>query len=226
MKINNLKIKAKAYYSHTKGVISAIIYSALYMAFLQIYLKNKDDNRFLSGIAFCGAIVTGFFLLRAIKRLLQKKYKDFFGKIDKEIDKLKNLLKKMRKNIASKFGLKRLRMFLKGKDKMEFVFGEIRRKNKQEKDKKKRQKLPKWADLNNNRERVRYIYTVFLMRQNKFGYRVEPAMTPTDLSKLYAENDDQRRLFECYNEIRYEDVNVPVSGSVVKELLPTIKSVK
>jgi len=216
------KAKIKAYYKHTQGVMSTIIYFIIYYGFLQIYIDNQF-NTYEKGIAFIGMIISAFFCLRGVKRLLQKKYKEAFKKFDDSVEKLKDLLKRLAKKLASKLGLRRNRVFIKGKDKVEFVFGELKRKNAKEKEKKKRQKLPKWADLTTNRERVRYIYAAFLSRRKRYGYSIDSAMTPTDISKVYAENDLQRRLFECYNEVRYDDDIVPVSGSVVKELLPIIK---
>lgn len=226
MKKTHFRIKLKAYYNHTQGVLSTLLYAVIYGAFLNIYMKYKDNDNFPKGFVFAGILISGFMLLRGIKKLLQKKYKEFFRKIDEKVNRLKNLLNKMARKITSKLGLKRLRVFLKGKDKYEFVFTEIRKKNKQEKEKRRKQRLPKWAELTNNKQRVRYIYMVFLMRQSKHGYKIEPAMTPTDIAKVYAKTEGQQRLFECYNEIRYEDENKPVAGSIIKELLPIIKKEK
>lgn len=214
--------RLKEYYLHTKGIISLIVYTAFYSAFLKIYTDNPND-RFLKGMAFAGMIVSGIMMLRALKRMLQKKYKKFLRKFDENIEKFKKFLARITKKALKSLGFRNKGTFLKGKDKIEFIYNDLKKDKAQVKEKKKKQKLPKWDDLKTNRERVRYIYTVFLMRRRKSGSKIEAAKTPYDLSETYAENDEQKKLFEYYCEIRYDENSKPVPGNVIKELLPIIQ---
>ncbi|HBR32058.1 MAG TPA: hypothetical protein DD733_08235, partial [Clostridiales bacterium] len=92
-------------------------------------------------------------------------------KLSQKTKKLKAFFKQFGKRFTNRFGIKKLRYLLLGNDKIEFMLGEIRRNRKREKEKQKRLKLPKWEELKNNRARVRYIYTVFLLRLCKGNYR-------------------------------------------------------
>ncbi|MDD4164598.1 MAG: hypothetical protein PHD46_05140 [Eubacteriales bacterium] len=210
-------------YNQTKGVISAVLYAALLGAFLQIFEKSRYTDSTLNGFAFAGIIVTGFLFIRAIIRLLKKKYKKFFKKLSQKTKKLKAFFKQFGKRFTNRFGIKKLRYLLLGNDKIEFMLGEIRRNRKREKEKQKRLKLPKWEELKNNRARVRYIYTVFLLRLCKGNYRIDPAKTPAEIAKVHAQNDMQRRLFAYYSKVRYEDESLPVKNEVVTELLSNVK---
>jgi hypothetical protein len=64
---------------------------------------------------------------------------------------------------------------------------------------------------------------VFLKKCIKHGFRFDRAMTPADIAGKVAETPSQRRIFECYNGVRYSDERTQVSDGVVKELLNTIK---
>ncbi len=199
-----------------------------FFACLQLLLKN-GGKAIIAGFSFTGMILSGILLYLCVKKL----YKRFIsGKLFKAFsDRLKRLfdyLRRVVKSMSEKLGTRRKRVFIKGKDKREFVLAELIRQSREERKRKRKKapRLPKWSELETNRQRVRYIYAVFLLRQSKRGVSINPAMTPSDIAEGLAEEADKSGLFEHYNEVRYTDEKVPVSGKVVKELLLIIKKDK
>lgn len=207
----------KKFIKNKKKELSVIILFEAIFGFLQVILSNRD-NRVLSDLAFLGIVFTTCLFFITLVKLLKKRLKDTLANtIKKGFSKFFKYLKHSAKKVAKKLGLQYDGSLIKGKDKIEFAFKEIRKTNQNEKKKKK--KLPKWSELSNNKERVRYIYTAFLNRMRKSGYVVNPTKTPLNISNQYAKNKEHRRIFECYTDIRYKDEQEVVSDDIIKELL-------
>ena len=70
-------------------------------------------------------------------------------------------------------------------------------------------KLPKWKNLTDNHQRVRYIFTKHINFRIKKGYRYNKTLTPSetekDLQKMLKEDEDVSLLFDSYRLARYEN---------------------
>ena len=70
-------------------------------------------------------------------------------------------------------------------------------------------KLPKWKNLTDNHQRVRYIFTKHINFRIKKGYRYNKTLTPSetekDLQKMLKEDEDISLLFDSYRLARYEN---------------------
>lgn len=63
---------------------------------------------------------------------------------------------------------------------------------------------PRWRDLQNNKERIRYLYRHWLLRKAAAGYQVDGALTPREIGdKFKAAGDDRTSLVELYELARY-----------------------
>lgn len=73
----------------------------------------------------------------------------------------------------------------------------------------KRVKPPKWKDLTDNAQRVRFIFTKQMNFRIKKGYRFKKNMTPSqiekDLKPFLKEDEDLGLLFDSYRLARYEN---------------------
>lgn len=197
-------------------------YFVLFFVLLQFMFDYKSDTLIRSFMfILMAADVILFF--RALRKLRRRRKKGFFEKLVKRIRDFIRYVRTAAKKTAAKLGFRRNLVYIKGRDKIEFAFGEIRRNRAQE-EKKRRPALPKWKDLQNNRERVRFIYIMFVRKCIKRGFRFDSAMTPSDIAQRVAETLGQRRIFECYNGARYSDERAGVPDSVVRELLQEIKN--
>ena len=70
-------------------------------------------------------------------------------------------------------------------------------------------KMPKWKDLTDNRQKVRFIFTKHVNHRIKKGYRFNKSYTPSelekDMQKLLKKDEDISLLFDCYRTARYQD---------------------
>lgn len=192
-------------------------YFVFFFVLLQVVIDNKDD-RFITSLMFCLMLADVVLFFRALKRYLRKRHKELYNRLSSGVGAVTRFFRSFTKKIAVKLGLRRNLVYIKGRDKIEFAFGE-HKKAKGREEKKHKPVFPKWKDLKDNRERVRFIYIVFIKKCIKRGFHFDRAMTPADISKKIAETPAQQRVFACYNDVRYSDERIQVSDSVVKELL-------
>lgn len=70
-------------------------------------------------------------------------------------------------------------------------------------------KLPKWKNLTDNHQRIRFIFIKHINHRIKKGYLYNKAYTPSetekDLQKLLKEDEDLSLLFDSYRLARYEN---------------------
>ncbi len=74
-------------------------------------------------------------------------------------------------------------------------------------------KEPKWEDLNNNKDRIRYVYRHWLLKKIASGYTFKSNLTPKEtaqeLSQWKGREEDQSELISVYQKARYshEDIS-------------------
>lgn len=70
-------------------------------------------------------------------------------------------------------------------------------------------KMPKWKNLTDNNQRVRFIFTKHMNYRIKKGYRFKKTLTPVEiekeLQKVLKEDEDISLLFDSYSIARYEN---------------------
>jgi rRNA processing protein Gar1 len=159
-----------------------------------------------AGFAGCAAVCIRMFIdfLKEIgfgKKVFGPLRK-FFAKIYKEIsDKLKYLAGKDEDKI-----------FIGGKkDQFQIKF-ELFKPSKDHSEKKAKTKLPKYSSLKTEKEKIRYIYTVFLKKKVERGYKLNTSRTPEEIGEDFAGNEKIRALFDAYPIARYADENEPIGA--------------
>ncbi|NCB09779.1 MAG: hypothetical protein EOM73_16670 [Bacteroidia bacterium] len=128
------------------------------------------------------------------------------------------LLKRIFGKVAKKFGLRREKVLFQGTDSVEYFYGESFF-NKGEK--KKKYKMPKWNDLEDNRVRTRFIYIKFLMKHIKKGWNFKAHKTPFGIAAEIADNPEKREIFDCYNLARYAQDCSMITDEVIVRILNT-----
>ena len=89
---------------------------------------------------------------------------------------------------------------LGGRDERTFVFDDT---EKVKKTKKKLKNELKWVDQTDNAARVRFIFIDYMIRRIKHGYFMKRSMTPAEIGREVALEDDEKALFEVYDKARY-----------------------
>lgn len=172
-------------------------------------LSGDVTVRFFSAIGFtaCAMVFLKMFFefLREIR----------FGK--KVFSPLRKLFARFYKKIADKFlGKDEDKIYLESKrDEFKIKFETFRASPKAS-GKKAVPRLPKYSTLKTDKEKVRYIYTVFLRKKAERGYNVKPALTPEEISADFAGNEKAQVLFEAYPAARYGAENEPCDVDVKK----------
>ena len=89
---------------------------------------------------------------------------------------------------------------LGGRDEKTFVFDDT---EKVKKPKKKLKNELKWVDQTDNAARVRFIFIDYMIRRIKKGYFMKRCMTPAEICREVALEDDEKNLFAIYDKARY-----------------------
>ena len=89
---------------------------------------------------------------------------------------------------------------LGGRDERTFVFDDT---EKVKKTKKKLKNELKWVEQTDNAARVRFIFIDYMIRHIRHGYFMKRSMTPAEISREIALEDDEKALFAVYDKARY-----------------------
>jgi sugar phosphate permease len=78
----------------------------------------------------------------------------------------------------------------------------------------------KWVEQTDNAARVRFIFIDYMIRQIRGGYFMKRCMTPAEIGREVALEDDEKALFAAYNKARYAGQmgREELSDSLVGEL--------
>ena len=89
---------------------------------------------------------------------------------------------------------------LGGRDERTFVFDDS---EKVKKPKKKLKNELKWVEQTDNAARVRFIFIDYMIRQIRGGYFMKRSMTPAEIGREVAMEEDEKALFAAYDKARY-----------------------
>ncbi len=89
---------------------------------------------------------------------------------------------------------------LGGRDEKSFVFDDS---EKVKKPKKKLKNELKWVEQTDNAARVRFIFIDYMIRRIRGGYFMKRCMTPAEIGREIALEDDEKALFAAYDKARY-----------------------
>ncbi len=204
-------LKESRGFSPARVVLTLLyVFSVFYGAIL---FPLSIGNYFVQAIAlimFGGGL---WLALKSLKKMFDRRMREkisrIAGKISKRISKF---FSKWLGIIAKKLGIERKRV--RGEDERDFIFhkreGSRRRRNKM--------KNPHpWNDAD-NATRVRYIFTEFMFRKIREGYRIAPKYTPAKMERDLAEEDLEHTLFATYTDARYSGGKCQISDEIVEEL--------
>ena len=106
---------------------------------------------------------------------------------------------------------------LGGRDERTFVFDDS---EKVKKPKKKLKNELKWVDQTDNAARVRFIFIDYMIRRIKGGYFMKRSMTPSEIGREVALEEDEKALFAVYDKARYAGkLGIPeITDAMVGEL--------
>ncbi len=84
--------------------------------------------------------------------------------------------------------------------------------------------LGKWRDISENADKIRFIYTKYIIRRVKKGYKHSPSLTPCEVRDELEVEPEQSdfELFDMYNGARYSGGSVNISDEQVMLALSAV----
>ena len=182
--------------------------------------------RYVQQLTYIISGVLGVIAVMSLRRLIPRTLRRaIFDKFLYAVRKAASGFAGISKRLLSIFGIKFDR-YKKRKDEKSFIFGEddgdVRRKRHSIKSK------TKWRDMNENSEKIRFLYIRYIVNLIKGGYKFDKALTPnevrTDLS--LAEDQDENQLFDLYNGARYSGGSIFITDEQVENAILVVNGKK
>ncbi|GEM_PF-1849564 len=207
-------------FSWARGALS-LTYVSLFEWVLSRFigsLKNHFTQMWCI-IAFLVIIPLG---IRSFKRLLDEKQMNaVFKYLHKVSLKVNEKLDKLAKKVMKWLGIDKILRY--GKDERSFIFFE---RNRGQGKKHKLVNPMFWEEQQSNAEKVRYIFTDYMIDKIREGYRMRQSETPKDIENKLAGSDEEHLLFDTYTIARYSGGREEISDATVDaldELVPDKK---
>jgi hypothetical protein len=178
--------------------------------------KQSETIRYIQQGTYVFAAILAVIAILSLRKLLPKTLRRAV------LDKFLYAMKKMASNISgiskkilSFLGFKFDR-FKRGRDEKSFIFGE----DDEETRKKKRHSVKassKWKDMEDNAEKIRFLYIKYIVKVIKGGYKFRTALTPNEVKDDLDFDDGQpdKELFDLYYGARYSGGSVYITDEQV-----------
>lgn len=198
----------------TSVYVFLIVYCAPRFAFTVGQYKEQM-------LSFCGTVIGALLLWRSLKKMFDEKTRDKISAVVHKVwGKISEKLSIFGKKVLKALGLDNVRA--KGQDEKDFVFRE--RHGRRRTGAKLRNPMH-WSELEDNAQRVRFIFIEFMLRAFRSGYRLKPSATPDDIGRDLAAEEEEKLLFETYRLARYSGGREPIDDRTV-EILEELKDKK
>lgn len=182
--------------------------------------------RYVQQATYIITVVLAVIAFFSLKKLIPKSLRRaIFDKFLYAMRKAASGFAKISKKLFSFFGIKFDR-YKKRKDEKSFIFGEddddVKRKRHSIKS------SSKWRDMQENSERIRFLYIKYIVKIIKGGYKLDASLTPNEVRTDLEINEEQEEneLFDLYNGARYSGGSVFISDSQVEAMMAVVNSKK
>lgn len=186
----------------------------------------REWVRYIQQATYITTVVLAVIALLALKKLIPKSLRRaIFDKFLYALRKVASGIAKISKKLFSFFGI-RFDRYKKRKDERSFIFGE-----EDEESKRKRHSIKstsKWRDMQENSERIRFLYIKYIVKIIKGGYKYDNALTPNEVREdlEITEEHDENELFDLYNGARYSGGSVFISDEQVESVMAVVNAKK
>lgn len=173
----------------------ALWFAAALSSTVVFWLSREPSSNFIIFLLSLSVAFNGGMLYWLLRRLWQTKWRRIAAiGVQKLIEGLTGLLFRIRE----RFGLGARRRFeLGGKTTVSFEMPLFEKKEV------KKEKPRKWKQLQNGKERVRYLYRQMLTEKIRHGFLAYCDETPLELQQKEEHEPPENELFLLYNQTRY-----------------------
>ncbi len=186
----------------------------------------KEHLNTLRGAILVVAVLSVFFCIRCFLRMLtlsmrRKLAKSMLALLQRMTAPLVRLAEKLLATIG--IDLRRSNR-LGGRDERSIVMDT----DKPKKVKKRLKNELKWAEQQDNAARVRFLFIDYMIMRIRQGYFLRRTMTPAEISRDIALEDDERELFAAYQKARYAGrlADGEISGEAVGRMRAVTERIK
>ncbi len=207
------------------AVLIAMVVVSVWIAQVQNEWVKEHLNT-LRGAILVVAVLSVFFCIRCFLRMLtlsmrRKLAKSMLALLQRMTAPLVRLAEKLLATIG--IDLRRSNR-LGGRDERSIVMDT----DKPKKVKKRLKNELKWAEQQDNAARVRFLFIDYMIMRIRQGYFLRRTMTPAEISRDIALEDDERELFAAYQKARYAGrlADGEISGEAVGRMRAVTERIK
>lgn len=172
---------------------------------------ERPEDRLSISLMILGMMVLAAGALVFFRMLWRKKWKNATAeRLQRVFERLQRIVERVSTRLG--FYKHEKKSVLEGKTKIIFE----KSIPKESKKVKNEAKPPKWSKLQNNRDRVRYLYRGMASDKIRRGERIYRYETPNELLLKQEKGSDEERLIEVYVSCRYDERKIPDSKTVAE----------
>ncbi len=215
-------------------VAYTVAYACAALAMLEISLwlngpaRESESFRYLQQLTYITTVILAIITANSIKKLIPKTLRR--AVLDKFLYAMRKVatgISKVSRRILRVFGIN-LERYKRHKDEKSFIF-DIQDMNIFKKLSSFKSSV-KWRDLNENAEKIRFIYIKYMVKMIKNGYKLPPFLTPFEVREDLALDEekqaDDRELFDLYTGARYSGGSVNITDAQVETALAVVNGKK
>ncbi len=182
--------------------------------------KTSTLFRYIQQLTYIFTVIFAFITIISLRKLIPKSLKrTLFEKLFRAVKKVTKSITRISTKVLRAFGIKP-KPKKRHRDEKSFIFGDRDARIRQ----KKVKSNLKWRELEDNSERIRFVYVKYIAKAVKEGYKYFPFNTPFEIRndmKLEYYTFDYK-LFELYNGARYSGGSVYISDEQLESALKLI----
>ncbi len=182
--------------------------------------KASTLFRYVQQLTYIIMGVSALIAVLSLRKLIPKSLKRaIFSKLFKAVKRVTKRITLISTKVLRAIGIKPKKR-RKLRDEKSFIFGDADSRARQ----KRVKSTLKWRELEDNAERMRFVYVKYVAKAIKSGYKHFPFNTPREVRdglKLEDYTLDYQ-LFELYNGARYSGGSVPISDTELENALKLV----
>ncbi|MBE6686982.1 MAG: hypothetical protein E7591_07095 [Ruminococcaceae bacterium] len=211
--MKNKEIKFKFLTFDRNRLIISCIYFAVSLTLLTIYGWLPAEYKYTRQFLFVfGFTFLALFLLSLRKILTKEAKMEIYRRVGNAFMNFITKINVIKQKIRKALGLKESTL-LYSDDEKRIVIKENSKRGTRKRDALTQKRF---SHLDNDRDRIRYIYASFMKAERKKGESVDPDKTPKEIKTLTAKNDTEKKLFDLYTPVRYSR-DISPTGEEIKE---------
>lgn len=212
--MKNNEIRFKVFIFNKTRVIISSVYLFISLTLLTIFgwvpKEYKYTRQFLVVFGFLFLII---FILSLKKILTRESILQIYRLVGNAFMNFVTKINVVKQKIRKALGLKE-RTRLHSDDEKRIIIKDDGTRKLRKKDMITQKRF---SHLDNNRDRLRFIYATFIKAQRKNGEAANPDQTPNELKVTNAKTDTEGKLFDLYTPVRYAKDYSPTAEEIKEQ---------